>query len=91
MSCRELREHMLQAKEEPWGDWWRAVGLLAAEIRNAARQSSSQKFWMPWEIVNVPPPEADELAENQPPAQSLEEIAAIFAAGGNEVKRVEHH
>jgi len=78
-SAREVREYEAFSRIEPFGDWWRAAGLLCAMIFNSQRASEDAKWWTPEDFVNL---DGRAEADDETPPQTSGEIMAAFGAAG---------
>lgn len=76
-SARELREYEAFSRIEPFGDVWRAVGLVCATIFNSQRTTDS-KWFEPGDFVNF----GEEQVEPEQPPQTKNDVSAAFAAAG---------
>jgi hypothetical protein len=85
-SARELAEWQIFERLEPWGDEWRQVALICAELWNVQGGIDGERV-KPEDIVPGLAEPAD--ADEETPEQSIEELNCIFAAGGHPVT-VEH-
>lgn len=72
-----MQEWQIYERLEPWGDEWRQIGMICAQIWNAQRTNGkavNAETFMPL------PVEQDEDGDDEP--QSVETVKAIFAGHG---------
>lgn len=84
-----MSEDIAFAKLEPFGDPWRMVALVCATIFNSVRSSKNAKWWRPEDILALDggEPEEEDYSEfDFDPTETVEEVNALFAAGGITVK-----